>query len=119
MEEKNKGAFLSGIAAGVVNGFFGAGGGLILVPMLRKTTKCPEKAHATSIAVVLPLCVASTFFYKTGADVVSAEVLPFIVGGVLGAPLGAFFLKKIPAGILGRLFGAFMIFSAVRMLTNG
>lgn len=110
-------ARLSGLAAGLVNGFFGAGGGLILVPMLKKSTDGREEsAHATSIIIILPLCIVSTFFYSKGAGIKPSELLPFLIGGVASAPLGAFFLKKIPAGLLGRLFGGFMIFSAIRML---
>ena len=47
---------LAGALTGAVNGFFGGGGGCVLVPLL--TGVCglePKKAFATSVAVVLPL----------------------------------------------------------------
>ena len=51
-------AALAGGAAGIANGFFGGGGGMILVPLL--VSRCGltrRKAFATSVAVILPLCV--------------------------------------------------------------
>ncbi len=108
---------VSGLAAGLVNGFFGAGGGLILVPLLKKL--CNQKtatAHSTSVAVILPLCVAGYFIYSSNITQLSYDALPFIIGGVLSAPLGALFLKKLSPKLLKKLFGAFMIFCAVRMI---
>ena len=55
---------LAGAAAGVVNGFFGGGGGQVLVPML--AGKCAleqRKSFATSVAVIAPLCALSAAIY--------------------------------------------------------
>ena len=42
-------------AVGFVNGFFGGGGGMLLVPLLEKAMKCPvKKSHATAIAISYP-----------------------------------------------------------------
>ena len=47
---------LVGSLAGILNGLFGAGGGLVLVPFFTHWLKLEEKqAFATSIAVILPL----------------------------------------------------------------
>lgn len=55
---------LSGAAAGLINGFFGAGGGMVLVPLLIHLGKLPDKeAFASSIAIILPLCLVSLFVY--------------------------------------------------------
>ena len=111
-----KSAYYIGAVAGFVNGFFGAGGGLVLVQLLKKITKDTNAAHASSIAIILPLCVISSFFYSAQSKVTAAFALPFIIGGLICVPAGVFLLKKTPSHILGRLFGAFMIFSAIRML---
>ena len=76
---------LAGAAAGVVNGFFGGGGGMVLVPLL--AGKCgldQRKAFATSVAVILPLCVLSVavYFLRGGLDVMAA--LPYLIGGAAG-----------------------------------
>ena len=52
---------LAGAAAGLTNGFFGGGGGSVLVPMLTRVCGLDQRrAFATSVAVILPLCVLSS-----------------------------------------------------------
>ena len=52
---------LVGAVAGFVNGFFGAGGGLLIVPMLSLICGLDSKvAHATTLASVLLMCVSSS-----------------------------------------------------------
>ena len=53
-----------GIITGIANGFLGSGGGTVVVPCLEKFMKTePHKAHATAIAIILPLTVISAFLY--------------------------------------------------------
>ncbi len=112
---------LLGVAAGVINGFFGAGGGMILVPMFeglvtQNGKKTEQKtAHATTVFVVLFLSAVSVCFYIFGADLKVVSAIPFAIGGVLGAIPGAFFLKKIKPALLKRIFGGFLVFAAIKM----
>ena len=55
MKEKWKYA-LSGAAAGTANGLFGAGGGMILVPLLTRWAKLPDKKPLPPPSVSLPPC---------------------------------------------------------------
>ena len=58
-----------GLASGLLNGFFGAGGGIMAVPLLQKAGVPTEKSHATSIAVILPLTpVSYTHLIMNWAD---------------------------------------------------
>ena len=50
-------AALTGGLCGVLNGLFGAGGGIAAVPLLKAGGLEQKKAHATSLAVILPLAV--------------------------------------------------------------
>ena len=110
--QKLKSAAL-GLAAGVVNGLLGSGGGTILVPFMQKSLKVEQhKSHATTVAVVMPLCLVSAFFYMGNKAVVLAVSAGGIVGGILGAKL----LRKMSGKWLHLLFGGLMIASAVRML---
>ena len=55
---------MTGALAGAANGFFGAGGGLFLVPLFTKWCGMEEKqAFATSVAVIFPLCALSAAVY--------------------------------------------------------
>ena len=55
---KEKGRWLlAGGLAGLVYGFFGGGGGSVLVPLLTRLCRLDQRrAFATSVAVILPLC---------------------------------------------------------------
>lgn len=116
MKEKAKFA-LSGIAAGIVNGLFGAGGGLVLVPLFIKFCRMEEKrAFATSVAVTLPLSLvsAAVYFFRGGLDFQSA--LPFILGGGVGGFVGGKVFKKVSARFLKVTFALFMIYGGIRLV---
>lgn len=108
---------LWGIPIGFVNGFFGSGGGVVAVLVLKKFLEVEaRKAHATALGIILPLSCASLIMYggKTKADVML--VLLCAAGGSVGAFLGAKFLSRIPKRWLKILFGAVMIISGIRLV---
>jgi len=115
--KKLKSSWAIGIVIGFVNGLFGAGGGSLLVPALEKLKKYEtHKAHATTVAVILPLSVVSALIYIWGVDVQWSYVLWVSAGGILGGLVGAKWLSKLDAMWLNILFGLFLGFGAVRML---
>ena len=107
---------LLGLIAGILNGLFGAGGGVAVVPLLKKAGLEPRKCHATSIAIILPLCVLSCFAYFKAGNLDINLALIYIPGGITGAILGAWLLKKINNNILRRIFGVIIIISSLRIL---
>lgn len=107
---------LCGLAAGFLNGLLGAGGGMAVVPMLEKSGLEPRRAHATSIAVIVPVCVVSACFYGSAHSFRLTDILPILPAGLLGSFLGAKALPHIPANLLRRIFGAFMLYAAFRLL---
>jgi len=109
--------WLIGIIVGFLNGLFGAGGGALLVPALEKFKEYEtHKAHATTVAVILPLSVISAVVYIFGVDVDWLSVLWVSVGGVAGGMVGAKILSKLSAAWLNILFGTILAIGAVRML---
>ena len=64
VSEKTKIA-LTGCVVGLLNGFFGSGGGVIAVPMLRSCGFEQRSAHACSLAVTLPLSLVSVIIYAS------------------------------------------------------
>ena len=106
---------LTGIAVGICNGFFGSGGGMIAVPMLEKGGSEAKKAHATSIAITLPLSVISGFVYLKGGSLDILQAAKFIPLGLAGAAVGAVVMKKLSNSLLKRIFGLLMIIAGVRI----
>lgn len=113
---KNIKNILWGIPIGFVNGFFGSGGGVVAVYVLKKFLKVEDKkAHATALSIILPLSCASLFVYqKSEADF--KIVLLCAIGGSLGSVIGAKFLKRIPKKWLKIAFGSVMVLSGLRMI---
>ena len=107
---------LLGALTGIVNGLLGAGGGMIAVPSLRKLGLDKKEAHANAVAVILPLAIFSAVLYLYEGRVTLTDPLIYIPSGIAGAILGTFIMKKITAKSLGRIFGAFMIYSGVRVI---
>ena len=108
---KKIGAF----SGGLINGLLGTGGGLVLVPLLRKSGSTAARAQATSVAIMLPICVVSAVLYRRAGLFAWADAMPYIPGGLLGAWVGARLLPKIPADLLQRIFALTMIWAAVRL----
>lgn len=107
---------ICGFAVGLTNGMFGAGGGAIMVPLLEGSGHSTKEAHAGAIGVILPVTLFSVALYMWQGSVTFADGMPFLPGTLLGAVLGAFFLKKIKSRWLKGLFGAFMIFAGIKMV---
>lgn len=106
---------LLGSAAGAANGLFGAGGGLILVPLLTRWIRLPEKAaFATSLAIMTPLSLASLSIYLLhgGVDVVSSW--RYLLGGALGGALAGPLFSRLPVVWLRRIMGLFLLYGGVR-----
>lgn len=116
MEQKGRFA-LAGALAGLVNGFFGGGGGMILVPMLERTCGVEQKkAFATSVAVILPLCVLSAGVYLLRGGLELTAALPYLLGGALGGWIGGKTFHAVPALWLRRGFALLLLYGGVRNL---
>ena len=119
-DERKKRRFLlalCGGAIGVVNGLFGAGGGMLAVPVLAFAAGLPQqKAHATAMAVILPLCVVSTVVYAVRGGFETDILLPTVLGVLAGGIAGAALLKKLSAPVLNLLFYGLMLFAGIKMM---
>lgn len=107
---------LIGAVCGVLNGLFGAGGGIAAVPLLKYSGIELKKAHATSLAVILPISLVSAILYMINGTVQFSQALVYLPGGFAGAIAGALYMKKIPGQWLRRIFGGFMVYAAIRLL---
>lgn len=105
-----------GAFVGAANGLFGSGGGIVAVPMLEHDKTEVKKAHATSIAITLPLSIISgmVYFSKGSIDIIYS--LKFIPFGIAGVFFGTKLLMKLSSITLKRIFGAIMIAFGIRLI---
>lgn len=106
---------VTGLLAGVANGFFGAGGGLFLVPLFTRWLGLEQRrAFATSVAVVLPLSVAALVSYARSGGLDVTAALPYLAGGLVGGLVSGRVFDQIPVTWLRRGFGLLMLYGGVR-----
>ncbi|MEG0894216.1 MAG: sulfite exporter TauE/SafE family protein [Oscillospiraceae bacterium] len=106
-----------GFIAGIINGMFGAGGGLFLVPALKRKELTQKQAQATSVSIILPICVVSVITYLIkGIKTNPLQLFLLSIGGIVGGIIGSILLKRIKNIILRKIFAIIMIMSAVRLL---
>lgn len=109
---------LLAVFAGVLNGLLGAGGGMLIVPILKKYGLTQHETHATSVCIILPICLVSTIMYLLRGQVTISDALPYLPFSVLGAVIGPLTLPRLNKDFLRKLFGGFMLWAAVQLLVK-
>lgn len=115
-----------GAAAGTMAGLFGVGGGLIIVPALVVAFGlqgvAPEVimhlAVGTSLATIVVTGVSSAWAHHQKGSIHREWFLALLPGLLLGAIGGVFVAGALSGGVLGTLFGLFVIAVAVRMVLD-
>ena len=114
MKKRIWGSTAAGLAAGAVNGLFGAGGGMVLVPLLSWLTDLEEAdIFASSLSIILPICIVSL---ATSQTIAWSDALPWLPGSALGGLLAGIWGKKIPVKWLHRGLGIFIVWGGLRYL---
>jgi uncharacterized membrane protein YfcA len=103
----------AGAAAGAVNGLFGAGGGMVLVPLLRNNEMTQEEIFASSIVIIFPMCILSLL---PRIPLPWHQAMPFVISGSIGGILAATFGKRIPVIWLHRVLGVLILYGGMRYL---
>lgn len=92
--------YLFAAAGGFVNGFFGTGGGTIMLYPLLREVKDKKKANATCLMIILPLAVMSIGIYLWNGSIDWWLCAKVCIGGVAGAVVGAKVLSKVSYKII-------------------
>lgn len=109
--------FLYGGVVGIINGFFGGGGGTIGVPILEKSLGVDNKtAHATCIALILPLSIISSAVYVCSKTVENSLLLSVGSGVLFGGILGSWLLKFLPSKIVRIVFCLVLFAGGIRLI---
>jgi len=106
---------LAGFFTGIVNGLFGAGGGMLGVVALERLQGLKEdEAHATALIVMLPLTLVSITVYLIKGGV-EWNIVPWAALGLLpGSFLGAKLLGNLRGVWINRLFCLVMLIAGLR-----
>jgi uncharacterized membrane protein YfcA len=103
----------SGFGTGAASGFFGIGGGFLIVPALVASTSMPiYRAVGTSLIAVAAFGLTTAANYAWSGLIDWPLAASFIGGGILGSGLGALVARRLSAG-KGRLNTLFSILIAV------
>lgn len=105
-----------GASAGALSGLFGVGGGILIVPGLVILLGSPQRrAHATSLAAILPIAAAGAVGYVINGSVDWVAAGALTVGGTIGALVGTRALRRIPERGLRVIFALFMLAAAAAL----
>ena len=108
---------LAGGAAGLANGFFGGGGGMLLVPLLKNQCGLDQRrAFATSVAIILPLCILSSVLYWLRGGLDLGLALPYVLGGLAGGLAGGTLFRRVNMVWLRRGFALLMLYGGGKAL---
>lgn len=111
------GFVIAGGCAGMVNGLFGAGGGMVLIPLLTLLTPIEEDVlFSTSLCVILPICLVSLGYTLLSTPCPWGDALPYLIGSGIGGLLAGKYGVKIPAVWLHRGLGVLILWGGVRYL---
>lgn len=117
MWKKNMGLILAGSLAGIVNGLFGAGGGMVLVPLLSLLTDVEDREiFPLSISIILPICLVTLTITALTGTHAWREALPYLLGSVLGGLAAGLWGKGIPTVWLHRGLGILILWGGCRYL---
>ena len=121
MEFSRKGQFLgaacSGLAAGLLNGLFGGGGGMLLIPGLKRFARVQEQTlFPMSVSVMLPVSLLTLGISAMSAPLPWMDVWPYLVGSAAGGVAVGIWGRKIPVLWLHRILGVMLLWGGWRYL---
>ena len=101
----------------MANGLLGAGGGMLLVPLLTILGKLEEREiFPASVAIILPICLVSLSIEPGFAQLPLKAAWPYLLAAIPGGYLAGILEKKIPVKWLHRVLGIFILIGGVRYL---
>jgi len=110
------GYLILGIAAGLLGGAFGIGGGVLIMPVLIVLFKQSyHVAVGTSLLVIIAISIAGALRHWTLENINFHIAVCVAVGGILGAVLGASIVEKIPPIYAKRALAVFLTYTAIRL----
>jgi uncharacterized protein len=109
-------AAVLGLAAGVLSGLFGVGGGILFVPTLTLVLGLTQlHAEATSLLAIIPTAFVGAWRQTQYGNVRWRAALILGLAGVGGVEVGVQIAEALPEDALRRLFGALVLVVAAQI----
>lgn len=105
-------ALTLGLAAGVLSGLFGVGGGILFVPTLVALGLGQIDAQATSLLAIIPTVAAGAWNQRRYGHLRVQSAIVVGLASVAGVEVGARIATGISEGTLRRMFGILLFFVA-------
>jgi len=109
---------LLGLFAGILSGFLGIGGGMVLIPVLVYIFGLTQhQAQGTTLAIMIPPIglLAALKYYLDGN--VKINIAAFVcIGFFIGGLIGAMYVNRIPDHILKKIFGTVLLGISLKMI---
>ena len=115
--KKHAGFITAGFCAGAINGLFGAGGGMVLVPLLTLLTDLDDdEIFPASVSIILPMCLISMAITWHAGAPDWAQAIPYLLGSAAGGVAAGFLGRKLPTLWLHRFLGIIILWGGFRYL---
>jgi uncharacterized membrane protein YfcA len=112
---------LIGVSAGVLSGFVGVGGGIIIVPALVFSLGMTQhQAQGTSLFILLlPVGILAVYNYARSSNINwtygAIIAATFVVGGYVGSKLSL----RLSPSVVRLIFGVIMAYASIRLIYSG
>jgi hypothetical protein len=108
-------AVLLGLAAGVLSGLFGVGGGILFVPTLLLLGLGQVEAQATSLLAIIPTVAAGAWNQRRYGNFRAETALVVGLASVAGVEIGARIVTSLSEDLLRRLFAVLLFAVALQL----
>jgi len=113
-------AIAGGLAAGVLAGMLGIGGGALFVPVLVLAVGLGHlEAEATSLLAIVPVAAVGAWRQRRYGNVRAGDAAALGLLGIGGGALGVVVANAVPERALEVGFGGFLLVVAARLLVRG
>ena len=108
-------AVLLGVAAGVLAGMFGVGGGILFVPTLTLLGLTQLHAEASSLLAIIPTVIVGVWRHNRYGNVRWKPAAVIGVASIGAAVGGAQVAESLPESTLRKLFAVLLLFTAAQI----
>ena len=109
-------ALALGLAAGVLSGMFGVGGGILFVPTLVALGLGQLEAQGTSLLAVLPTVLVGAWNQQRYGNLRRRTAVVIGISSVVGVEIGARVVTELPEATIRRLFALLLFAVALQLV---